>query len=200
MQNTQSDSLFPCYSLLPWNVWQSPTSALIYMSVLPRKRVSASRCLAAGVSAVLLWLHTSGFQASCHDTYCNVFGYLTALRHVFTLLITSEHQMWRARYWRRHSVCYSGLFTTSPVVTTISFFNVLWPSDVASRSGPGSSALVLWFLLIWSSLICIYLPKSTLLTRCSPDWYENTLPKDCLFFFLCSLSCVRKYSVVSLHW
>jgi hypothetical protein len=30
-------------------------------------------------------------------TYCNVLGYLTPLRHVFTLLITSEHQMWRAR-------------------------------------------------------------------------------------------------------
>jgi hypothetical protein len=27
-------------------------------------------------------------------------------------------------YWRRRTVCYSGLFTTSLVVTTISFYNV----------------------------------------------------------------------------
>jgi hypothetical protein len=37
----------------------------------------------------------------------------------------------------------SGLFTTSLVVTTIPFYNVLGPSDVVSRSGSGSSALVL---------------------------------------------------------
>jgi hypothetical protein len=34
---------------------------------LLRKRVSASRCLATDVSAVLFWLHISGFQASCHS-------------------------------------------------------------------------------------------------------------------------------------
>jgi hypothetical protein len=59
-------------------------------------------------------------------------------------------------YWRRRSVCYSGLFMTSLVVTTISLYNELWPSDVASRSGPGSSALVLRAPLIWSSLICLW--------------------------------------------
>jgi hypothetical protein len=36
--------------------------------LLKRKRVSASRCLATDVSAVFLWLHTSGFQVSCHST------------------------------------------------------------------------------------------------------------------------------------
>jgi hypothetical protein len=42
-------------------------------------------------------------------------------------------------------------FITTPlVVITISFYNVLGPSDVASRSGPGSSALVLG-----SSLLCV---------------------------------------------
>jgi hypothetical protein len=58
-------------------------------------------------------------------------------------------------YWRRRSVCYSGLFATSLVVTTISFYNVLGPSDVASRSGPGSSALDLWSSVIRSSLISV---------------------------------------------
>jgi hypothetical protein len=51
-------------------------------------------------------------------------------------------------YWRRRSVCYTCLFTTSLVVTTISFYNVLGPSDVVSRSGPGTSALILGFPVI----------------------------------------------------
>jgi hypothetical protein len=33
---------------------------------LPQKRVLAGRCLATDISAVLLWLHTSGFQPLCH--------------------------------------------------------------------------------------------------------------------------------------
>jgi hypothetical protein len=55
------------------------------------------------------------------------------------------------------------LFTTSLVVTTISFYNVRWTSDVASRSGPGSSALLLLICLdmsfdlpsalVWSGLV-----------------------------------------------
>jgi hypothetical protein len=53
-------------------------------------------------------------------------------------------------YWRHRSVCYTSLFTTS-LVTTISFYNVLGPSDVVSRSGPGSSL----GLLFGSSLICV---------------------------------------------
>jgi hypothetical protein len=96
-----------------------------------------------------------------------VLGYLT----------TAEHQMWRARYWRRRSDCYSGLFTTSLVVTTISVYNVLWPSVVASLSGPGSSALVLCSPVIWSSLICLWsLPWSASLILslaafiCLPLW------------------------------
>jgi hypothetical protein len=47
-------------------------------------------------------------------------------------------------YWRHRSVCYTSLFTTPLVVTTIS-----QPSDVVSRSGPGSSL----DLLLGSSLI-----------------------------------------------
>jgi hypothetical protein len=53
-------------------------------------------------------------------------------------------------YWRCCSVCYTSLFTTSLVVTTISFYNVLGPSDVVARSVPGSSALILGSPWIWS--------------------------------------------------
>jgi hypothetical protein len=58
-------------------------------------------------------------------------------------------------YWRHRSVCYTSLFTTSLVVTTISFYNVLGPSDIASRSGPGSSVIILGSPMISSSVICV---------------------------------------------
>jgi hypothetical protein len=44
-------------------------------------------------------------------------------------------------YRRRRSICYTCLFTTSLVVTTISVYSVLWPSDVLSRSGPWISSV-----------------------------------------------------------
>jgi hypothetical protein len=119
-------------------------------------------------------------------TYCDVFGVFNP----FTSRVYVTDHFWTP------NVTYSVLetpfglllcfITTSLVVTTISFYNVLWPSDVVSRSGPGSSALVLWSPLIWSSLISLYLPKSTLLSRSSPYWYENTLSEGCLLSF-----CVR---------
>jgi hypothetical protein len=47
------------------------------------------------------------------------------VQHIVTcwgFLTTSEHQMWRVYgYWRRRSDCYFVLFTTSLVVTTITF-------------------------------------------------------------------------------
>jgi hypothetical protein len=55
-------------------------------------------------------------------------------------------------YWRHRSDCYTSLFTTPLVVTTISVYNVLGPSDVVSRSGPGSSL----DLLLDSSLVCVF--------------------------------------------
>jgi hypothetical protein len=61
-------------------------------------------------------------------------------------------------YWRRRSVCYSGLFMTSLVVTTISFTMCSY-----HLSGPGSSALVLWSPWIWSSLVCVGLSLDLLL-------------------------------------
>jgi hypothetical protein len=39
-------------------------------------------------------------------------------------------------YWWHRSICYTPLFTTPLVVTTVSVYNELWPSDVVSRSGP----------------------------------------------------------------
>jgi hypothetical protein len=45
-------------------------------------------------------------------------------------------------YWRHHSMCYTGLFTTPPVDITISPYNESWPSDVLSRSGPGISSVL----------------------------------------------------------
>jgi hypothetical protein len=77
--------------------------------------------------------------------------YVTCLRYLSVLNTKCDV----LEYWRRRSVSYSGLFTTSLVVTTITFYNVRWPSDVASQRGPGSSALVLWSPWIWPSLICV---------------------------------------------
>jgi hypothetical protein len=42
----------------------------------------ASRCLPMDVSAVLLWLHTSGVQASCHNIFR--FNYIYLWTHFFT--------------------------------------------------------------------------------------------------------------------
>jgi hypothetical protein len=101
--------------------------------------------------------------------------YVTCLRY-WSLLNTKCNVL---EYRRRHSVCYSGLFTTSLVVTTISFYNVLWPSDVVSPGGPGSSALVLW-----SSLICAGLSLDLLLLSAFCDLLVY-LP---LFLFCCPWS------------
>jgi hypothetical protein len=45
-------------------------------------------------------------------------------------------------YWWHHSICYTGLFTTLRVVITVSPYNVFWPSDVLSRSGPWISSVL----------------------------------------------------------
>jgi hypothetical protein len=103
--------------------------------------------------------------------------YLVPLRHVFTLLITSEHQMCNLLgYWWHRSVCYASLFPTSLVVTTISVYNVLWPSDVVSLSGPLISSL---FSVRWSlfsvSLLCVFISESYVTTdgqSASLSWYK----------------------------
>jgi hypothetical protein len=99
--------------------------------------------------------------------------YVTWLRYL-SLLNTNCNVL---GYWRHRSVCYTSLFTTSLVVTTVSVYNVLGPSDVVSRSGPGSSALVLRSSLIsvsgrsfdLSSVISLLFLSSVICLLCSPS-------------------------------
>jgi hypothetical protein len=51
-----------CLATLPSNTCPSPVESITSRICLP------NRCLAMDVSAVLLWLHTSGVQSSCHNT------------------------------------------------------------------------------------------------------------------------------------
>jgi hypothetical protein len=110
-----------------------------------------------------LWLLNILASRSKLLKYCNVLEYLTSLRHAFTLLITSEHQIWRARLLKTpFGLLLRFIYDFTSRHYSL-FYNVLWPSDVVSRSGPDSSALVLWSPLIWSSLICVGLSLDLLL-------------------------------------
>jgi hypothetical protein len=90
--------------------------------------------------------------------YCTVFG------HSWTPICNL------LGYRRHHSICYTYLFTTLLVVTTISVYNELWPSNVVSRSGPLISSLFCllsvcsWMLTTNSNF---WLSKSTVLSRSS---------------------------------
>jgi hypothetical protein len=70
-------------------------------------------------------------------------------------------------YRRHHSICYTCLFTTPLVVTTVSGYSVLWPSDVVSRSGPLISSV--------SSLFCLLSVCSWMLTANS-SWLSKSTP------------------------
>jgi hypothetical protein len=59
-------------------------------------------------------------------------------------------------YWRHRSVCYTSLFTTTLVVTTISVYSVLWPSDAVSRSGPFISCYLFGDLSSVSLSRCLF--------------------------------------------
>jgi hypothetical protein len=61
-------------------------------------------------------------------------------------------------YRRQHSICYTCLFMTPLVVTTISGYIVLWPSDVVSRGGPLISSL----LFVRWSLFSVFISVSLL--------------------------------------
>jgi hypothetical protein len=54
----------------------------------------------------------------------------------------------------------------------------------------GWSSDLLWSASLVAPLICFLLSKSTLLSRSSPDWYENTLFKGCL------LSSIQRWIVL----
>jgi hypothetical protein len=107
-------------------------------------------------------------------------------------------------YWRHRSVCYTYLFTTSLVVTTISVYNVLGPSDVVSRSGPGSSLDLPWSAssLLFSSplLFCSVLFSSPLLfcVLClgvSPLGVLSSISVSLSLFCVCVLSLSLRLSV-----
>jgi hypothetical protein len=115
--------------------------------------------------------------------------YLTTLRHVYV-----SYHFWTPKcnvlgYWRHHSVCYTSLFTTPLVVTTISVYSV-WPSDVVSRSGTLISSLlsVRWSLFSLSFRCLFYLCLSSLYLSplkssvCAWNWWH--LPSR--LHFLCS--------------
>jgi hypothetical protein len=74
--------------------------------------------------------------------------YFTPLRYVYVICHFWTPICNVPDYWRLHSICYTCLFTTPLVVTTISGYNVLWPPAVVTRSGPLISSLlsVRWFL------------------------------------------------------
>jgi hypothetical protein len=82
-------------------------------------------------------------------TYCNVLGVLRP----FSSRVYLTHHFWTPicnvlGYWRYRSVCYTVYYDFTS--RHYYFYNVLWPSDFASLSGPGSFALTLG-----SSLICV---------------------------------------------
>jgi hypothetical protein len=108
----------------------------------------------------------------CKVVYCIVFGVFGP----FASRVYVTYHFWTPicnllGCWRHCPICYTSLFTTSLVVTTISVYNVLGPSDVVSRSGPGSASLIapLISLLCLSSLcvcVCVCLLSVWLFSLC----------------------------------
>jgi hypothetical protein len=93
-------------------------------------------------------------------------------------------------YWRHHYFCYICLFTTPLVVTTISGYNKLWPSDVVYRSGPLiysllSVRLSLFSVSISVSLLYLYLYLSAVFSLLS-------------LFFLSVFLCLSSHLSLSL--
>jgi hypothetical protein len=82
--------------------------------------------------------------------------YFTALRYMYVICHFWTPVCNAQVYWRRRSVCYTSLFTTPLVVTTISVYSVLWPSGVVSLSGPLISSVICSVI----SLQCPYLGVS----------------------------------------
>jgi hypothetical protein len=86
-------------------------------------------------------------------------------------------------YWRHHSICYTSLFTTPLVVTTVSGYNVLWPSDVVSRSG--------LFSVIYSVIsFGVFISVSLL--------YLSSFSVCCVLCYI-SLLCLSSHLSLSVH-
>jgi hypothetical protein len=102
--------------------------------------------------------------------------YLTTLRYVYVICHFWTPICNVLGYRRHRSICYTCLFTT-PLLTTISVYSVLWPSDVVSRSGPLISSIICSVI----SLQCLYLCLFCLL--CSL-YFLSSFP-FCPLIFLC---------------
>jgi hypothetical protein len=97
------------------------------------------------------WVSFSRYDAQCTVfVVCNPamtpnvqsWRYLTTLRYVYVICHFWTPVCNVLGYWWHRSVCYTSLFTTSLVVTTISVYSVLWLSDVVSRSGSLISSVI----------------------------------------------------------
>jgi hypothetical protein len=108
--------------------------------------------------------------------------YLTTLLHAYVICHFWTPVCNVLGYWRHHSVCYSSLFTTPLVITTISVYSELWPSVVMPRSGPLISSL----LCVQWSLFSVFISVSLLL---------SAVFSLLSVFFLCLLSLFLSMSV-----
>jgi hypothetical protein len=84
--------------------------------------------------------------------------YLTTSRCVYIICHFRTPICNMLGYWRHRLVGYTSLFTTPLVITTISVYNELWPSDVMSWSGPLISSVIRSVI----SLQCFYLGVSSI--------------------------------------
>jgi hypothetical protein len=125
-------------------------------------------------NVIIVSTSVDGFYTNMYknQTSCTMYCEMTYVRCHFWTPICNV-----LGYWRHRSVCYTPLFTTPLVVTTVSGYNVLWPSDVVSRSGPlissplsvpwspsvishqclylGVSSISLFFLCLFSLYLCL---------------------------------------------
>jgi hypothetical protein len=84
-----------------------------------------------------------------HEKYCDVLGYLTLYVTCLRYLSHLNTKCDVLEYWRHCSVCYSGLFSTSQVVTTVSF--TMWSDPLTSRLGVVLVPLLWSFDVLWSA-------------------------------------------------
>jgi hypothetical protein len=111
----------------------------------------------------------------------------TSRVHYLSILNTNRNVL---GYWKHRLICCTCLFTTPLVVTTISVYNELWPSDVMSRSSPLISSL----LSVWWSLFSVFISVSLLCLLCS--LFFLCLPSH-LSMSLCLISCPSNTVVAS---
>jgi hypothetical protein len=104
-------------------------------------------------------------------------GHLTILLHVYVICHFWTPICNVLGYWRHRSISFTSLFTTPLVVTTISLYSVLWPSNVVSWSGPLISSVICSVI----SLQCSYLGVSSISVSISASLLSLSLSR-CLFY------------------